>query len=135
MSIISGRVPVGGKLQGRKRLYQATSSIHYDELPVPATSTDELDILYFRRFFESFYQIRIEDMNVDLNKLLENIKLGVHSERNQLIVSYLTKIGYMTQIETGVPRMSRLLKRHTGREPDFEARDHQFTVRIWRPAL
>jgi len=28
----------------------------YDELPVPATSVDELDILYFRRFFESFYQ-------------------------------------------------------------------------------
>lgn len=255
------------------RLYQATSSIHYDELPVPATSVDELDILYFRRFFESFYQVRIEDMNVDLNKLLENmkvltrmdeelvftvggylvfalnpqkhfpvckitiarfdgneigeefekkdlegklqeqidgadrvlnqylktkvkiegfenelrfeipkgvlreavvnaiahrdyhigsqirififdnrleimspgklpntvtlenIKLGVHSERNQLIVSYLAKMGYMTQIGTGVPRMIRLLKRHTGREPDFEARDHQFTVRIWRPGL
>ena len=255
------------------RLYQATRSIYYDELPVPATSIDELDILYFRRFFESFYQTKIEDMNADLNKLLENmkvltwmdeklvftvggyllfglnpqkefpfgkitiakfdgneigeefekkdlegklveqidgadrvlnqylktkvkiegfgnelkfeipkgvlreavvnaiahrdyhipsqirififdnrleimspgklpntvtlenIKLGVHSERNQLIVSYLAKMGYMTQIGTGIPRMIRLLKEHTGREPDFEERDHQFTVRIWRPDL
>ncbi len=255
------------------RLYQATRSIYYDEIPVPVTSIDELDILYFRRFFGNFYQTKIEDMNVDLNKLLENmkiltktneglvftvggyllfalnpqkhfpvckitiakfdgneigeefekkdlegkleeqikgagrvlnqylkakvkiegfgnelrfeipmevlreavvnavahrdyhmpsqirififdnrleimspgklpntvtlenIKLGVHSERNQLIVSYLAKMGYMTQIGTGIPRMIRLLKEHTGREPDFEERDNQFIVRIWRPSL
>lgn len=255
------------------RLYQATRSIYYDELPVPATSIDELDILYFRRFFENFYQTKIEDMNADLNKLLENMKvltwmdkklvftvggyllfglnpqkelpcckitiakfdgneigeefekkdldgkleeqiegaerilnqylktkvkiegfenelkfeipkgvlreavvnavahrdyhipsqirififdnrleimspgklpntvslenirLGVHSERNQLIVSYLAKMGYMTQIGTGIPRMIRLLKEHTGREPDFEERDQEFVVRIWRPDL
>lgn len=255
------------------RLYQATRSIYYDELPVPSTSIDELDILYFRRFFENFYQTKIEDMNADLNKLLENMKvltwmdkklvftvggyllfglnpqkelpcckitiakfdgneigeefekkdldgkleeqiegaerilnqylktkvkiegfenelkfeipkgvlreavvnavahrdyhipsqirififdnkleimspgklpntvslenirLGVHSERNQLIVSYLAKMGYMTQIGTGIPRMIRLLKEHTGREPDFEERDQEFVVRIWRPDL
>lgn len=255
------------------RLYQATRSIYYDELSVPTTSIDDLDILYFRRFFEGFYQTKIEDMNVDLDKLLENmkiltrmgkklvftvggyllfglnpqkhfpvckitiakfygneigeefekkdlegkleeqiegadrilnqylktkvkiegfenelkfeipkgvlreavvnavahrdyhipsqirififdnrleimspgklpnsvtlenIKLGVHSERNQLIVSYLAKMGYMTQIGTGIPRMIRLLKEHTGREPDFEERDQEFIVRIWRPAL
>ena len=57
------------------RLYQASRSIYYDELSVPATSASELDILYFRRFFESFYQIKIEDANVDLNKLLENMKV------------------------------------------------------------
>jgi len=255
------------------RLYQATSSIYYDELPVTATSIDELDILYFRRFFEDFYSTKIEDMNVDLDKLLENmkvlkqvdeklvftvggyllfglnpqkefpfgkitiarfdgneigeefekkdlegkleeqikaadtvlnlylktkvkikgfenelkteipkgvlreavvnaiahrdyhtpsqirififdnriefrnpgklpntvtlenIKLGIHAERNPLIVSYLAKMGYMTQIGTGIPRMIRLLKQHTGREPDFEERDQEFMVRIWRPGL
>lgn len=255
------------------RLYQATRSIYYDELPVPAASIDELDILYFRRFFENFYQTKIEDMNVDLNKLLENmkvltrmdeklvftvggyllfasnpqkefpfckitiakfdgneigeefekkdlegnleeqidganrvlnqylktkvkiegfenelkfeiprgvlreavvnaiahrdyhipsqirififdnrleimspgklpntvtlenIKLGVHSERNPLIVSYLAKMGYMTQIGTGIPRMIRLLKKHTGKEPDLDERDQEFVVRIWRPDL
>ncbi|MDZ7261166.1 MAG: putative DNA binding domain-containing protein, partial [candidate division KSB1 bacterium] len=57
------------------RLYQATRSLYYDELPVPVTSVNELDILYFRRFFENFYQVKIEDMNLDLNKLLENMKI------------------------------------------------------------
>ena len=251
------------------RLYQATRSIHYDELPVPATSIDELDILYFRRFFERFYQTRIDE-NLDLNKILENmkiltrrdkklvftvggyllfglnpqkeipfckitiakfegnkigeefekkdlegnleeqmkaadtvlnlylktrvnikgfenelkpeipkevlrevvvnavahrdyhitsqirififdnrleimspgklpngitlenIKLGVHSERNPLIVSYLAKMGYMTQIGTGIVRMIRLLKEHTGKEPEFEERGQEFVVRIRR---
>lgn len=251
------------------RLYQATRSIHYDELPVPATSIDELDIRYFRRFFERFYQTRIDE-NLDLNKLLENmkiltrqdkklvftvggyllfglnpqkelpfckitiakfegnkigeefekkdlegnleeqikaadtvlnlylktrvnikgfenelkpeipkevlrevvvnavahrdyhitsqirififdnrleimspgklpngitlenIKLGVHSERNPLIVSYLAKMGYMTQIGTGIVRMTRLLKEHTGKEPEFEERGQEFVVRIRR---
>lgn len=251
------------------RLYQATRSIYYDELPVPKTSIDDLDILYFRRFFEGFYQTKIEE-SLDLNKLLENmkiltrmngnlvftvggyllfglnpqkelpfckitvakfegneigeefekkdlegkleeqikaadtvlnlylktrvairgfenelkpeiprevlreavvnaiahrdyhiasqirififdnrieiispgklpnmvtlanIKLGVHSERNPLIVSYLAKMGYMTQIGTGVVRMIRLLKEHTGKEPEFEERDEEFVVRIRR---
>jgi len=252
------------------RLYQATRSFYYDELPVPSTSVEELDILYFRKFFESFYQKRIEE-DLDLNKLLENmkiltkfdknlvftvggyllfglnpqkhfpfckitiakfedneigeefekkdlegkleeqikatdtvlnlylktkvkikgfenelkpeipkealreavinaiahrdyhlasqirififnnrieiispgklpysltlenIKLGVHSERNPLIVSYIAKMGYMTQIGTGIIRMTRLLKEHTGKEPEFEERDQEFVVRIWRP--
>ena len=251
------------------RLYQATRSIYYDELPVPKTSIDDLDILYFRRFFEGFYQTKIEE-SLDLNKLLENmkiltrmdgdlvftvggyllfglnpqkefpfckitvakfegneigeefekkdlegkleeqikaadtvlnlylktrveimgfenelkpeiprevlreavvnaiahrdyhiasqirifvfdnrieiispgklpnvvtlenIKLGVHSERNPLIVSYLAKMGYMTQIGTGIIRMIRLLKAHTGKEPEFEERGEEFVVRIWR---
>jgi len=63
---------------------------------------------------------------------LENIKLGVHSERNPLIVSYLAKMGYMTQIGTGIVRMTRLLKEHTGKEPEFEERGQEFVVRIRR---
>ena len=63
---------------------------------------------------------------------LANIKLGVHSERNPLIVSYLAMMGYMTQIGTGVVRMIRLLKEHTGKEPEFEERGEEFVVRIWR---
>jgi len=39
----------------------------------------------------------------------------------------------MTQIGTGVIRMIRLLKQHTGKEPEFEERGEEFLVRIWRP--
>ncbi|MGB9846107.1 MAG: ATP-binding protein [Desulfotomaculales bacterium] len=64
---------------------------------------------------------------------LENIRLGVHAERNPLLVSFLSKMGYLTQIGTGIIRMIRLLKQHTGKEPEFEERGEEFLVRIRRP--
>jgi ATP-dependent DNA helicase RecG len=251
------------------RLYQASRVIYYDELPVPGTSPEDLDLLYFRKFFEDFYQTRLEDFflpkllenmkvltpledrlvftvggyllfgrhpqkhfpyakitvaafageqigeefekkdlegkleeqiqgvetllklylrtpvrirafaserrfEIPLEALregvinavahrnyhlpaqirilifadrieiispgklpntvtLENIRLGVHAERNPLLVSFLSKMGYMTQIGTGIIRMIRLLRQHTGKEPEFEERGEEFLVRIWRP--
>jgi len=67
---------------------------------------------------------------------VENIKLGFPLHRNPLIVSFLSKDHRMTEIGTGIPRMIRLLKEHTGREPDLDnERDQEFIVRIWRPTL
>jgi predicted HTH transcriptional regulator len=66
---------------------------------------------------------------------VENIRLGFPLHRNPLIVSFLAKGHRMTEIGTGIPRMIRLLKKHTGREPDFEERDQEFIVKIWRPGL
>jgi len=66
---------------------------------------------------------------------VENIRLGFPLHRNPLIVSFLAKGHRMTEIGTGIPRMIRLLKEHTGREPDFEERDQEFIVKIWRPDL
>ena len=63
---------------------------------------------------------------------VENIKLGFPLHRNPLIVSFLAKEHRMTEIGTGVPRMIRLLKEHTGREPEFEESDQEFVVRFWR---
>ncbi|MCL6638751.1 MAG: hypothetical protein K6T80_03605 [Firmicutes bacterium] len=250
------------------RLYQAGRAIYYDELPVPGTSLDDLDILYFRRFFENFYQAGLDEYalprplenmkiltsfegkpvftvggyllfgrhpwkHVPFGKItvarftgdqageefekkdlegkieeqitgtetifnlylktrvkikgfagemhheipletlreavinaiahrdyhipaqirififddrieiispgklpntitLDNIRMGVHAERNPLIVSFLSKMGYVTQIGTGIIRMIRLLKQHTGKEPEFEERGQEFLVRIWR---
>ncbi len=66
---------------------------------------------------------------------VENIRLGFPLHRNPLIVSFLAKEHRMTEIGSGIPRMIRLLKEHTGREPDFEERNQEFIVRIWRPDL
>ena len=63
---------------------------------------------------------------------VENIKLGFPLHRNPLIVSFLAKEHIMTEIGTGIPRMIRLLKEHTGKEPEFEERGQEFVVRIWR---
>ena len=65
---------------------------------------------------------------------LDNIRWGgIHVERNPIIVSFLAKMGYLTQIGTGIIRSIRLLKEQTGKEPDFEERAEEFVVRIWRP--
>ena len=64
---------------------------------------------------------------------IENIKFGFPLHRNPLIVSLLAKEHRMTEIGTGVPRMIRLLKEYTNREPEFEERAQEFIVRIWRP--
>jgi len=64
---------------------------------------------------------------------LENIRWGgIHAERNPILVSFLAKMGYMTQIGTGIIRVIRLLREHTDKEPDFEERGQDFVARIWR---
>lgn len=63
---------------------------------------------------------------------LENIKLGVHVERNRAIATLLTQLGYMSAIGTGVPRLIvRLSRALAGREPDFELVGEELRVRIW----
>jgi len=66
---------------------------------------------------------------------VENIRFGFPLHRNPLIVSFLAKEHRMTEIGTGIPRMIRLLREHTGKEPDFEERNQEFIVRIWRPDI
>ena len=69
---------------------------------------------------------------------LENIKLGVHAERNRAIATLLTQLGYMSAIGTGVPRLIiRLSRMLSGREPEFALVGEELRVCIWarsRPA-
>ena len=63
---------------------------------------------------------------------LENIKLGVHAERNRAICTLLTQLGYMSAIGTGVPRLIvRLSRQVSGREPEFALVGEELRVRIW----
>jgi len=63
---------------------------------------------------------------------LENIRLGVHAERNRRLATLLTQLGYMSAIGTGIPRLIiRLSRLLSGREPDFELIGEELRVRIW----
>jgi len=63
---------------------------------------------------------------------LDNIKLGVHAERNRAIATLLTQLGYMSAIGTGVPRLIvRLSRQLAGREPEFALIGEELRVRIW----
>jgi ATP-dependent DNA helicase RecG len=63
---------------------------------------------------------------------LENIKLGMHAERNRAVVNFLTHLGYMSAVGTGIPRLIiRLSRRLSGREPEFEIVGEELRVRIY----
>jgi len=63
---------------------------------------------------------------------LDNIKLGVHAERNRAICTLLTQLGYMSAIGTGVPRLIvRLSRQLAGHEPEFSIVGEELRVRIW----
>lgn len=66
---------------------------------------------------------------------LDNIRLGIHVERNPVIVTFLTKLGLMSQIGTGIPRMIRMMREHDLPPPDFQIVDDQFRVTLHRPYI
>lgn len=63
---------------------------------------------------------------------LDNIKLGVHAERNRRIVSLLAHLGYMSAIGTGVPRLIiRLSRQLSEREPEYSLVGEELRLCIW----
>ena len=67
---------------------------------------------------------------------LDNIRLGVHAERNRAIATLLTQLGYMSAIGTGIPRLIvRLSRQVSGRIPEFELVGEELRVRIWAKKL
>lgn len=63
---------------------------------------------------------------------LENIRLGVHAERNRRLATLLTQMGHMSAIGTGIPRLIiRLSRDLSGREPEFAVVGEEMRVRIW----
>ena len=63
---------------------------------------------------------------------LDNIRLGVHAERNRRLATLLTQLGYMSAIGTGIPRLIiRLSRLLSGREPEFTLVGEELRVRIW----
>jgi ATP-dependent DNA helicase RecG len=63
---------------------------------------------------------------------LDNIKLGVHAERNRRIASLLAHLGYMSAIGTGVPRLIiRLSRQLSEREPEYSLVGEELRLCIW----
>ena len=66
---------------------------------------------------------------------LANIRTHYSKARNETIARVLLNMGYVNTLGSGIPRIIRLMREHSGREPDLELHDHQFLVRLWgRPA-
>lgn len=61
---------------------------------------------------------------------LETIRAYNHVSRNDLITQFLSRMGYMKDFGTGIPRMIRLMKQHNSSEPEFELQGQEFVVRL-----
>ena len=64
---------------------------------------------------------------------LDNVRTHYSKPRNETIARVLFNLGYVNTLGSGIPRIIRLIREHTGREPEFSVADNQFVVRL--PAL
>ena len=58
-----------------QRLYQSTGLIHGDEIPVPGMTVADLDVDYFKGFFEKAFGETFEQQDVSLPNILHNMNL------------------------------------------------------------
>lgn len=63
---------------------------------------------------------------------IETMRLGTHVPRNPILLSQFAKLGYVTSLGTGVPRVIRLVTAAVGKEPDIVVRDFEVMVSIPR---
>jgi ATP-dependent DNA helicase RecG len=63
----------------------------------------------------------------------ERMKAGCRAARNQLIKDVMKDYNYLEHMGMGVPR--KIIKgmiEHNGKEPELEAQDEQFLLRLWK---
>jgi ATP-dependent DNA helicase RecG len=65
---------------------------------------------------------------------LESLPLGVHALRNPMIYSALLRIGLVTDAGSGVPRIIRLTRQATGREPTYSQQGNELVLTLPRKA-
>jgi ATP-dependent DNA helicase RecG len=58
-----------------QRLFQRANLLHADEIPVPGATVDDLDLDYFKDFFQRRFGKSPGDENMPLQKILENMNL------------------------------------------------------------
>ena len=65
-----------------QRLFQESGMVHADIGPVGDMTIADLDMPYFRTFFQKLYSESLEDNGYSLEKTIENLKLGKEGKLN-----------------------------------------------------
>ena len=73
-----------------RRLMQASRNIYADEMPIFTTSIDDIDMFFFKEFYEKEFGIPLEENLLSIEKLLTNLKLF---KDNNLTLSGLLLFG------------------------------------------
>jgi ATP-dependent DNA helicase RecG len=58
-----------------QRLFQKSNLIHADEIPVPGVTIDELDLDYFKDYFQDRFGETLDKQKLPLQKILDNMNL------------------------------------------------------------
>jgi ATP-dependent DNA helicase RecG len=58
-----------------QRMFQSVGLIHGDEIPANGMTVADLDLLYFKNFFEREYGEKLDNQNVSLPDILKNMNL------------------------------------------------------------
>jgi ATP-dependent DNA helicase RecG len=64
---------------------------------------------------------------------VDNIRAGIHVERNPIILSLMAKLGLMTRLGTGILRILRLAGEAGLPEPGLVESESEFVVTLYRP--
>lgn len=120
---------------------EAVQQEDYYEYPRPAIREAIVNAVAHRDYSLSGSQVRIFifDDRLEIyspgrlpnSVTLDNIRTHFSRARNEIIARVLLNLGYVNILGSGIPRMIRLLRSHSGREPDFEVRGDLFFVRLW----
>ena len=65
-----------------QRLFQESGMVHADIIPAGGMSVSDLDMPYFRTFFQERYRESLEDQKIPLEQTISNLNLGVNGELN-----------------------------------------------------
>ena len=77
-------------------------------------------------------RIEIKNPGKLLNTLtVESIKFGAHRERNPILAGLMAKLGYMSEIGTGIMRVFRLMKEQKLPEPEIISENGEFQITLW----
>lgn len=63
---------------------------------------------------------------------LESLVYGMHVLRNPIIYNMLLRVGLVTDAGSGIPRIIRLTRQATGKEPIFKLEGNEFVVSLLR---
>jgi len=65
-----------------RRLFQSSDLVHADEVPVNGTTENDIDLKYFKEFYQKQYEEDFEKSELPLIKVLNNLNLARNSNLN-----------------------------------------------------
>ncbi len=59
-----------------RRMFQSADLVHADEIPVPGSTTQDLDYYHFREFYNRVFEEELDDTELSITTILNNLNLG-----------------------------------------------------------